>query len=100
MGALPLLTIVAPPFWAGLADRLKARAKVLSLVLLGAAIGCSSFLAIQGIWSGLAVILLYGFFRSPVITLTDALTHAMIYPQLERFGIIRLWGSVGFIFGP
>ena len=99
MGALPLLTIVAPPFWAGLADRLKARAKVLSMVLFGAAVGCSAFLAIQGIWSGLAVILLYGFFRSPVITLTDALTHAMIHPHLERFGIIRLWGSVGFIFG-
>ena len=99
MAALPLLTIVAPPFWAGLADRLRARAKVLSLVLLGAATGCSAFLAIQGIWSGLAVILLYGFFRSPVITLTDALTHAMIYPNLERFGMIRLWGSVGFIFG-
>lgn len=99
MAALPLLTIVAPPFWAGLADRLRARAKVLSLVLLGAATGCSAFLAIQGIWSGLAVILLYGFFRSPVITLTDALTHAMIYPNLERFGVIRLWGSVGFIFG-
>ena len=99
MAALPLLTIVAPPFWAGLADRLRARAKVLSLVLLGAAVGCSAFLAIQGLWSGLAVILLYGFFRSPVITLTDALTHSMIYPNLERFGIIRLWGSVGFIFG-
>ena len=74
MAVLPLLTIVAPPLWAGLADKLQARARVLSLVLLGAALGCSAFLAIQGMWSGLAVILLYGFFRSPVITLTDALT--------------------------
>lgn len=99
MAVLPLLTIVAPPFWAGLADKLHARARILSIVLFGAALGCSAFLAIQGVWSGLAVILLYGFFRSPVITLTDALTHSMIYPNLERFGMIRLWGSVGFIFG-
>ena len=48
MGALPLLTIVAPPFWAGLADRLKARAKVLSMVLLGAAVGCSAFWQFKG----------------------------------------------------
>lgn len=99
MAVLPLLTIVAPPLWAGLADRLRARARVLSIVLFGAAAGCSAFLAIDGIWSGLAVVLLYGFFRSPVITLCDALTHAFIYPKLEQFGRIRLWGSVGFIFG-
>ena len=79
MAVLPLLTIVAPPLWAGLADRLRARGRVLSIVLFGAAGGCSAFLAIDGIWSGLAVILLYGFFRSPVITLCDALTHASFF---------------------
>jgi len=41
--------------------------------------------------------ILFALFRSPVTALTDAVAHAQLGPAIERFGRIRLWGSVGFL---
>ncbi len=92
-----LMRVLAPNLWGWLADRTGRR---LSIVRLGAA---CTLLCFSGIYLGqgfawLALIMAgHAFFWHAVLPQFEAITLAHLRDQPQRYGRIRLWGSIGFI---
>ena len=99
LGVGPLLSLVATPFWTGVADsRNKHRA-----VLMG---GVASIVIFHAIFPFLqrfilifGLVFLIAFFSSQVFSLQDSATVHMLGNQRDRYGRIRLWGTIGWGLG-
>jgi len=105
LAALPALGIIAPPVIGALADALHLRGKVLRVATLVAAISFI-FVALSARLSGsVALIVLalaivvFGAMRSPITLIADVLTLEALGVENTRYGLLRLWGSAGFLFG-
>ena len=97
MMLLPASNLLIPPLWGRVADARSARVPALILALCGTAV-CCVCLVPHWDFGALALAMLgFSVFRSPVTALLDAITHAHLNTRLEEFGLIRLWGSVGFL---
>ena len=97
MVLLPVSNLVIPPLWGLLADSIGSRSKVLRFCLLMYSASVLALIPEQGFWGSLGVMVLFALFRSPVTALMDAVAHAQLGPAIERFGQVRLWGSLGFL---
>lgn len=92
-----LMRLLSPLLWSWLADR---RGRRVRLVVGSTAAALASFSLVFltkdfiGLFLGLAVL---HFFWSASLPLVEALTLGHLSGQPERYGRIRLWGSVGFI---
>lgn len=96
--AIPLATkIVAPNIWGWLADTV-ARGK--SLLPLAAALALviftSLFAAESFLWIALAMVG-FSFFWNATLPSMEAITLNFLGERWHRYGVVRLWGSVGFI---
>ena len=97
LSLMQLMRIAAPYFWASLADRHGWRARLLQGTLaagLAAYAGVFATTEFAGLFVALAG---FAFFSSATMPLVEAITLAGLNGRIERYGGIRLWGSVGFI---
>ncbi len=91
------MRLVAPLFWSWLADRGGRRVRY---VVLSAAASLVAFSAVfltrdfLGLLAGLAVL---HFFWSASLPLVEALTLGHLASAPERYGRVRMWGSLGFV---
>lgn len=91
------MRLLAPLLWSWLADSGGGRVRI---VVVSAAASLASFSVVfltrdfVGLLAGMAVL---HFFWSASLPLVEALTLAHLAASPERYGRIRLWGSVGFI---
>ncbi len=89
--------IVAPNFWGYVADRTGKR---LELVRMGAFMlmlfWCGIFF-VRDFWPVALVLLGYSFFQNAILAQFEAVTIAHLGERRERYGQVRLWGSLGFI---
>lgn len=93
----PLAALVAPPAWGRLADRSRSRVRVLAFVTLGVAATTTVFAWLEGFWQLAAGAFLVALFATGVIPLVISVTLAALGEDaLERFGRIRVWGTIGF----
>lgn len=97
MSLFQVARIFSPGLWGWLADHYDQRVKLvqwlagLSLIsYLGVFVGSSY----QWLF---AVMLLLSFFWSASLPLIETITLGHLRDRLERYGHIRLWGSIGFI---
>jgi MFS transporter, PPP family, 3-phenylpropionic acid transporter len=95
---MALVRILAPNLWGWMADRKLQRIMV---IRLGAVMGLLSLAALP--WRHdfawvLGVSLLNTFFLCAIMPQFEALTLACLGDQLHRYGQVRLWGSVSFVF--
>lgn len=93
----PLIGMLSGPLWGILNDRFgKTR------VLLGIAV-TGSILAVWGISAAntfailLPISALFSLFYSTLVPMIDSNTLLLLGDQRERYGAIRLWGSVGYV---
>ncbi len=97
MAVVMATRIVAPNFWGYVADHTGKR---LELVRMGAFMlmlfWCGIFF-VRDFWPVALVLLGYSFFQNAILAQFEALTIAHLGTQRERYGSIRLWGSLGFI---
>ena len=97
LSLMQVMRLLAPNLWGWLADRCGGKT-----IILHATAACS-LLAFGGFWlttgfAGLFLIMaLLAFFWSATLPLVEALTLGHLQQQAERYGSIRLWGSVGFV---
>ncbi len=97
MSLMQVMRLVAPNLWGWLADR---RGHKVAIVRLSAALSLAGFATFfffrdfSGLFVGMA---LMAFFWSAALPLVEALTLAELKSSPDRYGRIRLWGSVGFI---
>ena len=92
-----VMRLFGPLAWGWWADRIGARAKVVKLTL---AICLATFLALfpaREFWTFFLVLSLLSFFWTAGLPLVEALTLSSLKHRIERYGPIRLWGSIGFI---
>jgi MFS transporter, PPP family, 3-phenylpropionic acid transporter len=94
---MQIMRIFAPYLWGSLADRWGQRTP---LIRMSVAMGLLCFIPlffIDRFAPMLAVIAVLALFWSAALPLTESLTLEHLRSQPERYGRIRLWGSLGFI---
>ncbi len=98
--AMPQLArIVAPAFWGWLADRSGAAR---GIVIFSAAVllaGFALLMVVEGFAAIVAIMLVMSLLSAGALPLVEALTLGSLGARTERYGPIRLWGSVGFVAG-
>jgi PPP family 3-phenylpropionic acid transporter len=98
VAAMPQLArVLAPILWGWLADAWNARR---AIVVFAAFAHLGSYLALYGVQGpgAMALVLLaMGLLTAGAGPLAEAITLSAIEGRPERYGPIRLWGSVGFI---
>jgi MFS transporter, PPP family, 3-phenylpropionic acid transporter len=91
------LRIVGPTAWAWLADHTQQRMLLIRTTCLLAAIFFAGVLLGDSfLWIAL-VMALHTFFRTAALPLFEANTLNHLGEERERYGWIRLWGSLGFV---
>ena len=94
----PIMGIIGQPLWGRVADRTGARARVLSVVLGGAAL---AYLALPWMESAIAIAAVFtlaSFFGTSVMPLGTSVSMAALGDLASlRFGRIRVWGTVGYL---
>ena len=95
--ALPqLLRIVVPLAWAHLAERYGSRG-ILAVSSALAVVVCLALAPSSAFAEVLLLVGLLGVFTTGVLPLVEATTIAALAGRPERFGPVRLWGSIGTI---
>jgi PPP family 3-phenylpropionic acid transporter len=97
MSLMQVMRVLAPNLWGWLADRLGHKVAIVRLSAALSLAGFATFFYFRdfaGLFLGMA---LMAFFWSAALPLVEALTLAQLKSNPERYGRIRLWGSVGFI---
>lgn len=98
MSMMPLVGLAAPTLWGRVADQSGRGPLVLATVTVGAAGGLVLLGIAQGFWALLAATALAAFFMSAVMPLAVSVSlSALGEGAAERFGRVRMWGTVGYL---
>lgn len=97
MAILMATKIISPNIWGWIADHTGKRMSVVRWgSLLAVASFCGVFLATE-YWPLAAVMLLFSFFWNAALPQFEATTLSHLGRESNRYSMIRLWGSIGFI---
>ena len=97
MSVPQVMRLLAPNLWGWLADHTGRRALIVQLAALFSTLGFAGFLFTRDYALMLLAMAVVWFFWSAALPLVEAMTLDHLAGQTERYGRIRLWGSVGFI---
>lgn len=90
--------IVAPSVWGYLADRSGQRMRWVRVGTFAQLIAWCAVLLLPNTLFWLAIILFcFSFFQNAILAQFEAVTLFWLGDSRDRYGMIRLWGSVGFI---
>jgi PPP family 3-phenylpropionic acid transporter len=97
MSLLHVTRIFAPAAWGWLADHIGKRMLIVrSAAIAGLISYCGVFLG-ESYGSLFVVMALMSFFWSASLPLIEATTLSYLGESITKYGLIRVWGSVGFI---
>lgn len=100
-GIPPLVTLVAAPFWTGLADSKHWHKWIMGLGIVITVLVIFLLQSLTGFVVVFALIILFNTFISPVPSLADSATMNMLGEERAKYGRIRLGGTIGWgIFAP
>lgn len=98
MSLLHVMRVFAPAAWGWLADHTGKRLLIVQLAAITGLISyCGVFFGESFAWIA-ATMALMSFFWSASLPLIEATTLSYLGQGTEKYGRIRAWGSVGFIF--
>ncbi len=97
MSLLQVMRIFAPNIWGHIADHTGKRVAIVQLAALVCLIAFIGVFWATSFWPLFAVMSLISFFWSASLPLVEATTLSHLGKHTDRYGRIRLWGSVGFI---
>ena len=98
MSVQPVMRMLAPNLWGWLADHTGKRRLVVQIAASLSALFYLGVFAAKGFWGMLIVLALMSFFWSASMPLVEATTLSYLGGRAARYGRIRSWGSIGFIF--
>jgi MFS transporter, PPP family, 3-phenylpropionic acid transporter len=91
----PLVALLSAPLWSGTAD-VTHRHKAVTVVAILGSVTMALVLSTISVFAGfILAISLYAFFSSPIISLNDSAVMALLGERGERYGRIRIWGTIG-----
>lgn len=97
MSLLQVMRIFAPNIWGHVADRTGKRVAIVQMVAVICVVAYLGVFFGTGFWWLFLVMSLISFFWSASLPLVEATTLSHLKDRTERYGNIRLWGSIGFI---
>jgi PPP family 3-phenylpropionic acid transporter len=97
MSVPQVMRMVAPNLWGWLADYLGHRVAIVRMAALFSALGFAGFFFTRDYHGMLVAMALVWFFWSAALPLVEAMTLDRLAEHPDRYGRVRLWGSVGFI---
>ncbi len=92
----PIISFFGAPLWTGAADASHRHKLAAMLSILGVAGICFIIPGIATFGGLLLMISLYAFFGAPTVALVDSAVLIMLDDRKERYGRVRLWGTVGY----
>ncbi|NBU65037.1 MAG: MFS transporter, partial [Chloroflexia bacterium] len=93
---LPLLMLTIAPFLASLADRWRARVRILAFCIAMTGFTILLLGVSTNYWVLLLLMVLMSIVRSPIAGIGDGLVAKMAVTHNVNFGAMRMWGSFGF----
>ena len=100
-GIPPLITLVASPFWTGVADAKRWHKLVMGAGILVAVLVVFTLPSLTAFVPVFLMILLFNTFISPVSSLADSGTISMLAEKRAMYGRVRLGGTIGWgLFAP
>jgi PPP family 3-phenylpropionic acid transporter len=100
-GVPPLITLIASPFWTGLADARRWHKFVMGLGITIVVIVIFLLPSLTSFLPVFITIVLFNMFISPVPSLADSATMNMLGEERATYGKIRLGGTIGWgLFAP
>ncbi|HEY3473974.1 MAG TPA: major facilitator superfamily domain-containing protein 6 [Anaerolineales bacterium] len=100
-GIPPLITLVASPFWTGLADSRHWHKWIMGIGIALAVLVISLLPSFTSFVVIFLLIILFNIFISPVPSLADSATINMLGAERTMYGRIRLGGTIGWgLFAP
>lgn len=97
LAAVAVSRAILPPIWGLVADRARSKRAILAVTAVLAGSALTSLMLDWPPDTIIVVLFVYGFFLVPVVPLAEVLTLGALGGERERYGRIRLWGSLGFI---
>ena len=97
MSLLQVMRIFAPNIWGHIADRTGRRTAIVQLAAVGSIVAFAGVFVDDSFWWLFVVMAALSFFWSASLPLVEAMTLSHLGERTDRYGRIRLWGSVGFI---
>lgn len=91
----PLTTLLAAPFWGGLADARQSHKRILTIGMVGAGISVFLLWQVRSFWLIVPVVASYAFFSSTIMPLIDNTVLSLLGDQRDQYGKQRLWGAIG-----
>lgn len=89
--------IIAPNVWGWLCDYTGQRLRVIRIGSFLSMVFFSGLFFYQSLLSILIIVFFYSFFWNAILSQFDTVTIQYLQQQSERYGHVRLWGSMGFI---
>ena len=98
LAIMPLVGIVAQPFWGQVSDRTGARSRVLAFLALGAAFGYLALAVVSGFTALVLATAALAFFSTAVLPVTISVNLATLREAGPyAYGRVRVWGTLGFL---
>jgi PPP family 3-phenylpropionic acid transporter len=94
-GIGPLITLFAAPLWTGMADARRWHRGFMSLAILSAILLTAIFPFLRTLGTVFLVAALYYFLSAPIVSFVDSATMSMLSGEKEKYGRIRLGGTIG-----
>ena len=92
----PLISFFSAPLWTGVADATRRHKLFAMLSLVGVVIITIIFPGIASFSGLILMISLFAFFFAPTASLVDSAVLTQLGDRKERYGRIRLWGTIGY----
>lgn len=100
-GVPPLITLIAAPFWTGLADARRWHKFVMGLGITIVVLAIFLLPSLTNFVAVFITVILFYTFMSPVPSLADSATMTMLGEERAMYGKIRLGGTIGWgLFAP
>lgn len=93
---MPISDVLVPPVWGFAADRLHLRPRLMALACLGSGLTILLLIFPGSLAFTIAATTGFCVFRAAVVPLGDAAARAMLSGRGEGYGLVRVWGSIGF----
>ena len=92
----PIISFFGAPLWTGAADASRRHKLVAMLSIVGVVIVTFIFPSVASFGGLLLMISLWAFLGSPTGSLVDSAVLTLLGDRKERYGRIRLWGTIGY----
>lgn len=96
-GLLMATKVIAPNIWGAIADRTQKRLVLVRFGAFATLLSYIGFFMAEGFWQYASMIILFSFFWNAVLPQFEVITLFSLKGETNRYSLIRLWGSIGFV---